>query len=80
MRFSDFFISYKLGLKELKATIPFKEFPLCKKIFMILTFVLTVLGIIFAILNRPSISFAFLAVMIILMIIFIAIEFFPVYP
>ena len=74
MRFSEFFISYKLGLKEIKTTIPFKEFPLCKKIYMILTFVLTVLGIIFAILDRPAISFAFLVTMIILLIVFLVTE------
>ncbi len=74
MRFSDFFLSYKLGLKQIKATIPFKELPFYKKLCMILTFVLTVLGIVFALLDCPVIALVILIVMIMLWIIFIVRE------
>ncbi len=36
MRFSDLFISYKIGLKDIKSTIPFTELPLYRKIFIII--------------------------------------------
>ena len=36
MRFSDLFISYKIGLKDIKNTIPFTELPLYRKIFIII--------------------------------------------
>lgn len=74
MRFSDFFINYKLGTKEIKTTIPFKELPLFKKIFMMLLFVFAVLGIIFALLDYSKVAFAFIFTMIILVIIFIVID------
>ena len=36
MRFSDLFISYKIGLKNIKSTIPFPELPFYRKIFIII--------------------------------------------
>lgn len=36
MRFSDLFISYKIGLKDIKSSIPFTELPLYRKIFIII--------------------------------------------
>ena len=34
MRFCDFFISYKIGLKGIKNSIPFTQLPLYRKIAM----------------------------------------------
>ncbi len=36
MRFIDLFISYKIGLKDIKRTIPFTELPLYRKVYMII--------------------------------------------
>lgn len=36
MRFSDLFISYKIGLKNIKSTIPFTKLPLYRKVFIII--------------------------------------------
>lgn len=36
MRFCDLFISYKIGLKSIKSTIPFTKLPLYRKIFVII--------------------------------------------
>lgn len=36
MRFCDLFISYKIGLKDIRSTIPFTEFPLYRKVFLII--------------------------------------------
>ena len=38
MRFCDLFISYKIGLKKIKSTIPFTKLPLYRKIFVIIIF------------------------------------------
>lgn len=38
MRFCDLFISYKIGLKNIKSTIPFTKLPLHRKIFIIILF------------------------------------------
>lgn len=38
MRFCDLFISYKIGLKSIKSTIPFTKLPLYRKIFIIILF------------------------------------------
>ena len=35
MRFCDLFISYKIGLKNIKSTIPFTKLPLYRKIIVI---------------------------------------------
>ncbi len=40
MRFCDFFIEYKIGLKELKTSIPWIKLPLYRKIFIVFTFLL----------------------------------------
>ncbi|NEW63384.1 hypothetical protein GMA11_08330 [Granulicatella sp. zg-ZJ] len=36
MRFCDLFISYKIGLKDIKSTIPFTKLPLYRKVFLII--------------------------------------------
>ena len=38
MRFCDLFISYKIGLKNIKSTIPFTKLPLYRKIIVIILF------------------------------------------
>ena len=43
MRFCDFFTSYKIGLKEIKITIPFIKFPLCIKIAIISSFLISII-------------------------------------
>lgn len=48
MRFSDLFISYKIGLKDIKSTIPFTKLPLYRKIFIIIFLTgITTSGILF---------------------------------
>lgn len=47
MRFSDLFISYKIGLKEIKSTIPFTKLPLYRKIAVITLFSISILCVIF---------------------------------
>lgn len=59
MRFSNFFISYKIGLKNIKSTIPFTKLPLYRKIFIILVFVLGVLGMLFAFFYCTTVSLLF---------------------
>lgn len=36
MRFRDLFISYKIGLKDTKSTIPFTKLPLYRKVFLVI--------------------------------------------
>lgn len=48
MRFSDLFISYKIGLKDIKSTIQFTKLPLYRKIFTIIFLVgIPISGILF---------------------------------
>lgn len=44
MRFCDLFISYKIGLKNIKNTIPFTKLPLYRKIAVIVTFAITIVS------------------------------------
>ena len=44
MRFCDLFISYKIGLKDIKSTIPFTKLPLYRKIAVIATFAITIIS------------------------------------
>lgn len=44
MRFGDLFISYKIGLKGIKSTIPFTKLPLYRKIFVIILFASTIIS------------------------------------
>lgn len=44
MRFCDIFISYKIGLKSIKSTIPFTKLPLYRKIAVIATFAITIIS------------------------------------
>jgi hypothetical protein len=44
MRFCDLFISYKIGLKSIKSTIPFTKLPLYRKVFVIIIFASAVIS------------------------------------
>lgn len=44
MRFCDFFIDYKIGLKNIKSSIPFIQLPLYRKIAIVIIFVITTIG------------------------------------
>lgn len=52
MRFCDLFISYKIGLKDIKSTIPFTKLPLYRKVFIIILLVLTSLSLTFTLFNQ----------------------------
>lgn len=54
MRFCDFFIEYKIGLKEIKTTIPLTKLPLYRKIFIVLIFIIGVTGLIFVTLGNMA--------------------------
>lgn len=45
MRFCDFFISYKIGLKGIKNIIPYTQLPLYRKLAIILIFIISLSGI-----------------------------------
>lgn len=48
MSFNNLFISYKIGLKDIKSTIPFTELPIHRKIFIIIFLTgITISGILF---------------------------------
>ena len=56
MRFCDFFISYKIGLKEIKSTIPFTKLPIYRKIFVIMLFASFIVSGILLFFNQTWIS------------------------
>lgn len=74
MRFCDFFIEYKLGLSEIKNLIPFTKLPLHRKIAIVLTFVIGVIGLIFIVIQKPMWAFVTFGIAIILFIIFLIID------
>lgn len=57
MRFSDLFISYKIGLKNIKSTIPFTKLPLYRKVFMIIFLTGTIISSILLIFMQNLFSF-----------------------
>lgn len=67
MRFVDFFIEYKIGLKNIKGGITHPQLPLYRKIFLILLFSLTILFIIFALLNNAIGAFIILFIIFLMM-------------
>lgn len=44
MRFCDLFISYKIGLKDIKSTIPFTKLPLYRKIAVVAIFSIIIIN------------------------------------
>lgn len=57
MRFCDLFISYKIGLKSIKSTIPFTKLPLYRKIFVIIVFASAITSGILLILQKTWASY-----------------------
>lgn len=74
MRFCDFFIEYKIGLKKMKNSIPWTKLPLYRKIFIIITFIIGVLLILFTLLKLYLALFIAIGVILFLVIAFIAID------
>lgn len=57
MRFCDLFISYKIGLKTIKSTIPFTKLPLYRKIFVIIIFASAVISSILLLFKQTLASY-----------------------
>lgn len=74
MRFCDLFISYKIGLKGIKNTIPFTKLPLYRKIAVIATFSITMLSALFFMFKLCVPGFIVLGIGIIFLMIFIFID------
>ncbi|ARU65343.1 hypothetical protein FWK45_08090 [Histophilus somni] len=74
MRFSDLFISYKFGLKDIKSTIPFTELPLYRKIFIIIFLTGIIISGILLIFKQNIFSFIPIGLSLISLIIFAIID------
>lgn len=74
MRFCDLFISYKIGLKDIKSTIPFTKLPLYRKVFIIIILVLISLFLIFMLFNQIFYSHVSAALSIFLVLVFYIID------
>lgn len=74
MRFCDLFISYKIGLKEIKSTVPFTKLPLYRKIAVIATFAITISSVTLLLLRLLMAGLITLLVGIISLIIFFIID------
>ena len=74
MRFCDFFIEYKIGLKELKTSIPWTKLPLYRKIFIVLIFITGVTGLIFGTLGNIAGSLIIFLLFIVLFTVFFIID------
>ncbi len=74
MRFCDLFISYKIGLKRIKRTIPFTKLPLYRKIAFIASYSTIILSLIFFVLKIYIIGCSIIGIAIIGLIIFIIID------
>lgn len=74
MRFCDLFISYKIGLKGIKSTIPFTKLPFYRKVAVVLTFSLCLISIFLQIIKQYEVAFRVMVTAILLMIIFLIID------
>ena len=74
MRFSDLFISYKIGLKDIKSSIPFTELPLYRKIFIIIFLTGIIISGILLIFKQNIFSFIPIGLSLISLIIFAIID------
>ena len=54
MRFCDFFISYKIGLKNIPGAIPFTELPFYRKLFASVFLALVIVGAILYVIEKPT--------------------------
>ena len=74
MRFCDLFISYKIGLKGIKSTIPFTKLPFYRKIAVALIFTFSLISAFLLIIKYYKIAFILMATTILLLIIFLIID------
>lgn len=74
MRFSELFISYKIGLKSIKSTIPFIQLPFYRKVAVLTTFSSTIISLILLIFKLYIPAIITFSIIIILMILFPFIE------
>ena len=74
MRFCDFFISYKIGLKGIKNSIPFTQLPLYRKIAIILIFVVALSEMLLLFFNQSTLSLILLILALLFLSIFIFID------
>ncbi len=74
MRFCDLFISYKIGLKGIKSTIPFTKLPLYRKVIVIILFASSIISGILLIFNQTWASFIPILLGVISMIVFFIID------
>lgn len=74
MRFCDLFISYKIGLKEIKSTIPFTKLPLYRKIFVIILFASVIISSILLMFKQTWGSYIPMALGVISLLIFFIID------
>lgn len=74
MRFCDLFISYKIGLKNLKNTIPFTKLPLYRKIAVITTFAITIVSVLLLMFKLQIASFFTFVIGIVSLLVFIIID------
>lgn len=74
MRFCDFFIEYKLGLKEIKNTIPYTKLPLPRKIVIVVLFVIGVIELILLILQNEKWAAITMVIFFLLLLIFTIID------
>lgn len=74
MRFCDLFISYKIGLKSIKSTIPFTKFPLYRKVFVIIIFAGAIISGILLIFKQTLASYIPLILGTVSMIVFFIID------
>lgn len=74
MRFCDLFISYKIGLKGIKSTIPFTKLPFYRKIAVALIFTFSLISAFLLIIKYYKIAFTIMSATILLLIIFLIID------
>lgn len=74
MRFSDFFIDYKIRLKDIKSLIPFTQLPLYRKIAIVVLFIIAVTGLIAITTNHPCIAMLVFGILLLLSVVFILVD------
>lgn len=74
MRFCDFFVDYKIRLKDIKRLIPFTQLPLYRKIAVVILFIIGVIGLIAVVANLRIISILVFCILFVLIAIFILID------
>lgn len=74
MRFCDFFIDYKISLKDIKGIIPTAQLPLYRRISIVALFVIAVIGLVAMVLNNPKLAMIAFSLLLVLIIAFIIID------